>query len=132
MTDDPIDLDGIAPRARRALEVILRIAGGDYSARTSASDNHDSMDAVMVGLNMLAETLEREHAAKRSAEALLADAIDTYDNAPDCFCSCDATSLRIVKCNETMARPLGMTAEGSPGSRLGSPRSLSSSRSPWW
>jgi PAS domain S-box-containing protein len=128
VTDDPIDLDGIAPRARRALEVILRIAGGDYSARTSASDNHDSMDAVMVGLNMLAETLEREHAAKRSAEALLADAIDTYDNAPDCFCSCDATSLRIVKCNETMARTLGMTAEGlsarslmdmvEPGSRV--------------
>lgn len=110
MSGDLIDLGGIEPRARVALEVILRIAAGDYSARAPASDAGDSMDAVMVGLNMLAETLEREHVAKRVAEALLADAIDTYDNAPDCFCSCDAASLRIVKCNETMARTLGMDA----------------------
>ncbi|MBI3203818.1 MAG: response regulator [Myxococcales bacterium] len=110
MNESDMDLEGIEPRARRALEVILQIAGGDYSARAQPSDRTDSMDAVSVGLNMLAETLERERDAKQRAEARLADALDAYDNAPDWFCSCEAGSLSIVKCNDTMATALGMTA----------------------
>ena len=110
MSEGDLDLEGVEPRARRALEVILQIAGGDYSARAAPSDRTDSMDAVSVGLNMLAETLERERDAKQRAEALLADALDAYDNAPDWFCSCEAGTLAIVKCNDTMAAALGITA----------------------
>ena len=107
MTALTVDLEGIEPRVARALEVILRVVGGDLGARAQASDRRDSLDAVVVGLNMMAETLERERSAREKAEALLSDAIDTYDNAPDFFCSCDAESLAIVKCNEPMARALG-------------------------
>jgi two-component system cell cycle sensor histidine kinase/response regulator CckA len=110
VSEGDLDLEGVEPRARRALEVILQIAGGDYSARAAPSDRTDSMDAVSVGLNMLAETLERERDAKQRAEALLADALDAYDNAPDWFCSCEAGTLAIVKCNDTMAAALGITA----------------------
>jgi signal transduction histidine kinase/ActR/RegA family two-component response regulator len=106
VSEDQLDLAGIEPRAARLLEVMLRLLGGDLTARAHASDGQDSVDALAVGLNVLAETLEREHTARERAEALLRDAVETYDKAPDLFCSCELGTLSVVKCNRAFAELL--------------------------
>ncbi len=108
----PFDLDGLDPSARALVELVLRIADGDFAARAEVFGAGDAFDALAVTLNMLAESFQREHAARSQAEGLLADAADSYELAPDAFCSCEPGSLRVTKCNPALARALGVpTAE---------------------
>ncbi len=104
-------LDTLDPRTADVLRLILRIAGGDFAARGEVTARRDELDAITVGLNMLAESFERERDLRGRAELMLADAIDAYENAPGLFCSVDAGSLRIVKCNATLAGAIGATKE---------------------
>jgi len=102
-------LELLEPRVAEVMRLILRIAGGDFTARGDVSSRRDELDAIVVGLNMLAESFERERLARDRAEALLADAIDSYENAPGLFCSVDAASLTVVKCNQTLADAVGLS-----------------------
>lgn len=106
---DPADFDltGLDPVARELVELVLRVVGGDLSARGSVSSSGGGIDALTIALNMLAESFQREHEARARAETLLADAIDAYELAPDAFCSCELESLRIVKCNPALSQALG-------------------------
>lgn len=53
------------------LEVIHNIAFGDLDARTSPGDQGDDIDAIMTGLNMLAEELAARVAAIEESNQLL-------------------------------------------------------------
>ena len=113
-----IDLAGLDPITERLVALVLQIVAGDYGARGAVTERGDGIDAVVVALNMLAESFEYEHAARARAEALLADAVDAYDLAPDSLCSCEVGTLEIVKCNATMARVLGIPATAVLGRSL--------------
>jgi diguanylate cyclase (GGDEF)-like protein len=45
-------------RVSVVVELLTRLASGDFAARGSSSDAEDEIDAVIVGINMLAEELE--------------------------------------------------------------------------
>ncbi len=88
-------------------DFIAEIAGGDFTARRAVSDARDEVDAVVVGLNMLAEDFAAERGRRELAEERLRDAVEGYESAPGMFCSVDLTTGVIVQCNRTMAEGLG-------------------------
>lgn len=61
------------PRLEALVEFVVRLAAGDLGARLEPTGNADSVEAVAVGLNMLAEELEvlyaglEQHVAERTA-----------------------------------------------------------------
>jgi signal transduction histidine kinase len=59
-------------RIGRLLDVMARMAGGDFSVRAPLSPHHDSIDALAFGLNLLggelAFTLEGLHKAREEAD----------------------------------------------------------------
>jgi hypothetical protein len=57
-------LESLDPRVADAVKLILQIAGGDFTARGEVSERRDEIDAIVVGLNMLAESFERERVAR--------------------------------------------------------------------
>jgi PAS domain S-box-containing protein len=94
-------------RLEAAADLAMRIASGDLQARAPTSEHADSVDALVAALNMLAEELHEERLSRRRAEALLQDELDGYEHAPALFCSLDAESLVVEKCNQTLAGALG-------------------------
>ncbi len=96
------------PSIAAALELLTRIATGEPGARGELVDGaeHEEVNALIVGLNMLAEDLEHEREQRRRAESLLQDERDSYDRSPALFCSVDAATLTILKCNQTLANTL--------------------------
>jgi two-component system cell cycle sensor histidine kinase/response regulator CckA len=88
-------------------DFIAEIAGGDFTARRAVSDARDEVDAVVVGLNMLAEDFAAERRRRELAEERLRDAVEGYESAPGMFCSVDLSTGVIVQCNRTMADGLG-------------------------
>jgi two-component system cell cycle sensor histidine kinase/response regulator CckA len=105
-------LEGLRPDVAKAVELILRIVGGDFGARGEVTGSGDDLDAVIVALNMMAESFQVERSGRERAEALLADAVDAYEHAPDLFCSCEPEGLTVIKCNQTMADTLGLETQG--------------------
>jgi signal transduction histidine kinase/CheY-like chemotaxis protein len=108
-------LEMLEPRVAGVMKLILQIAGGDFAARGEVGSGYDEIDAIVVGLNMLAESFERERLARDRAETLLADAIDSYENAPGLFCSLDAVTFAVVKSNQTFADAIGSPKEALHG-----------------
>jgi len=104
-------LETLDPRVGGVVKLILQIAGGDFTARGAVSERRDEIDAIVVGLNMLAESFGRERVARDRAETLLADAIDSYENAPGYFCSVDVATLAVIKSNQTFADAFGTAKE---------------------
>lgn len=106
------------------LELIARIAAGEAGVRAEPVGDDETLDAVVLGLGMLSEELDAERAKRAETEALLNDERDAYRRSPGLLCSIDARTLRILKCNETLAdavgfdvtelvgRPVGMLFEG--------------------
>ena len=94
-------------RLEAAADLAMRIASGDLQARATTSEHADSVDALVAALNMLAEELQEERQSRRRAEALLQDELDGYEHAPALFCSLDAETLVVDKCNQTLAGALG-------------------------
>ncbi|MEY2931450.1 MAG: hypothetical protein RL033_2199 [Pseudomonadota bacterium] len=94
-------------RLEAAAELAVQIASGDLQARLPISGSGDPIDAVVTALNMLAEELQHERRSRRQAEELLQDELDGYEHAPALFCSFDAQSLHVEKCNQTLAAALG-------------------------
>jgi two-component system, cell cycle sensor histidine kinase and response regulator CckA len=97
------------PRLAEILELILRLGEGDLDARGKLSESRDDLDGIVAGLNMLADELGAEREARLRVEELLRDEIDAYENAPGLFCSLDASTLEVLKCNTTLALALGRT-----------------------
>ncbi len=110
-TAEPFDLTGLDRDTARVVALVLRIASGDFTARGDVNGSGDAIDAIVVALNMLAESFQLENAARTRAETLLDDAVRSYDLAPDGFCSCEVDEHVIVKCNGALARMLGVSPE---------------------
>ena len=102
------DLDETLRRRLEGIgDFIAEIAGGDFTVRREVSDARDEVDAVVVGLNMLAEDFAAERQRRELAEERLRDAVEGYESAPGMFCSVDLATGVIVQCNRTMAEGLG-------------------------
>jgi rsbT co-antagonist protein RsbR len=54
--------DSQRSRVKEALEVLMRLAAGDFSARAAMSGCGDEMDALIAGINMLGEEIEAKFA----------------------------------------------------------------------
>jgi two-component system, cell cycle sensor histidine kinase and response regulator CckA len=94
-------------RLEAAADLAIRIASGDLQVRLPTSEHSDTVDAVVAALNMLAEELQHERQTRRHTEELLQDELEGYEHAPALFCSLDAESLTVEKCNQTLAAALG-------------------------
>jgi len=105
--------DGAEDRLEGLTDLVLRLAAGEYETRGEPSPRHDGVDALTVGLNLLAETLEMERQGREEAEALLHDERHAYEHAPAMFCSIAVESYALVKCNATFAKVIG-TDEAAP------------------
>jgi hypothetical protein len=91
------------PRLDDLSALVLRLALGEFGARGQPSLARDEIDALCVGLNLLAETLQIERMGRENAEALLRDSLHAYEHAPGMFCSLDAETFELVKCNTSFA-----------------------------
>ncbi len=101
------EIDGdLSRRLDDIVELIASIAGGEFHARGPISERRDEVDAVVAGLNLLAEDFGFERTRRNAAEEQLKDAMEAYENAPALFCSVDPRSGVVVQCNNTMARAL--------------------------
>jgi PAS domain S-box-containing protein len=112
------DAEQSDPRLSELLSLVLEVADGHYSARADLSPRGDSIDAIALGLNLMAESLELERDRRRRAEALLRDEVQAYERAPAMFCSVDMTDYSVVKCNQTLATALGTSKESLLGRRF--------------
>jgi rsbT co-antagonist protein RsbR len=54
--------DNQPSRLQEALDVMMRLAAGDFSARAAMSGAGDEMDALIAGINMLGEEIEAKFA----------------------------------------------------------------------
>lgn len=71
-TDEAPKLDStLDPRIQTILDLIVDIAGGRLHARGAPSPAHDEIDAIVVGLNMLAEDLAARERERDEAQAAL-------------------------------------------------------------
>jgi signal transduction histidine kinase/CheY-like chemotaxis protein len=59
--------------AAEALRLVLELANGNFEARGALSDRYDSIDAIVAGLNMLADELQTERTHRARAEVNLAE-----------------------------------------------------------
>jgi len=68
------------PRIGEILNLILQVAGGNFEARAVPSEQGDELDAIISGLNMLAEEIkskiEFELQAKARSEAAISEMVD--------------------------------------------------------
>ncbi len=99
------------PRIAAIIELAIRLAQGDSSARMPSPQSDDDIDALGAALNMLGEELEKQSSLRQKAEGLLEDSVDLYENAPAMFASVDVNSRHILKCNDTLASVLGYHKE---------------------
>lgn len=98
--------------------VLLQLASQDYDVRVPVTDARDELDAIGVGINLLAEELGHERSGRARAQALLSDAVEAYEGAPAMFCSVEGPERIIVKCNRTMAALLGVPGDALLGRSL--------------
>ena len=88
-------------------EQLLALARGDYDARTTPSDSGDELDAIIIGVNMLAEELGIREQRIERAQTIADDAVDHYEHAPAMFASVDVATWNVIKCNQTLADVVG-------------------------
>ncbi len=94
-----------------SIELMTRLAHGDYSARGTVSDVDDEHEAIIAGLNMLGEELSAQAKRRALAESRLDDATLMYERAPVMFASVNPDDLTITKCNHTLSEGLGYSKD---------------------
>ena len=99
-------------------EFVLQLAEGNFAARRDVSPRRDELDAVIAGLNLVAEDFGVEHERRQAAEEALRDTIEAWESAPAMFCSVDTTTGQVVQCNRTMERTLGRPRDAIIGQPL--------------
>lgn len=90
-----------------------------HSGATSASDiTQDSLllfqaFSALVSVTGLAlsAAITGQKRAEKAVRAERAQYIDLYENAPDMFASVDATTRKIIECNQTLASALGYSKD---------------------
>lgn len=104
------DSASLEQRLEAVVDLVTQLATGQLDARLAPSKRADHLDAVILGLNMLAEELSHEQQQRRYAEELLRDEVEAYEDAPALLCS-TTPDLRIEKCNRTLAKALCETKD---------------------
>jgi len=99
------------PGLERVLDLLTRIAAGDLDATVEPTGDDETSDALVVGLRMLAEELSAERTKREAAEVLLTDERDAYHRSAGLLCSIDASTLCILKCNDTLEQAVGIPAD---------------------
>lgn len=95
-------------RIDRLLEMIERIGSLEHTKELEMSDNHDKIDAIALGLNMLNEELR----SKMSEISVLDKKyFNLYNNSPDMMLSIKPQSGTIIECNQTLANKTGYLKE---------------------
>jgi len=67
----------------KILNAIQKIAAGDFSARISISDNHDLLDGIAIGINMLGEELEANSQEKNDHTDALVKILEDINEAKE-------------------------------------------------
>ncbi|MEJ2061117.1 MAG: EAL domain-containing protein [Gammaproteobacteria bacterium] len=110
------------PRISQILDAIYRIAFGELDARTKPTDAGDELDAIMTGLNMLAEELDaRVNDLSRLNEELRAseerfEAI--YNTAVAGITTVHVSDRRLRMVNDVFCRMVGYSREELIGRRF--------------
>ncbi len=87
------------PRLEAIIEQLQRFASGDLAFRGEMSDGHDELDAIIVGLNMLADDFLVHQTRSR---AVIQDMAELFERAPVMLFALDLASGSVLKANETM------------------------------
>jgi diguanylate cyclase (GGDEF)-like protein/PAS domain S-box-containing protein len=102
-------------RIAEILEVIFKLAFGDLQARASPGDQGDDIDAIMTGLNMLAEELDARVAAIEKANGELhqseARFKAIFNNALDGIAVVRKLDRHIYMVNDAFCHMLGYSRE---------------------
>jgi serine/threonine-protein kinase len=118
-----VTLPGDSDRVERILDVLLRLAAGDLTARAAVTGKGDNIDALAAGINMLAEEIEaRVTAVEHAAEELrrqvsersrqLADALAVmHDSEPQSLSLGDTVEQRYRVVRELGAGGMGTVHE---------------------
>jgi signal transduction histidine kinase len=114
----------LEPRIRAILEFVLALADGSEPQPFVPSGQADSIEAIGVALNLLAETFAAEKLRRRHAEELLRDERAAYDEAADLLCSVTPAGT-LLKLNGTFTEVLAERGEliGRPLEQLFAARS---------
>jgi two-component system cell cycle sensor histidine kinase/response regulator CckA len=106
------------PRITALLDQLQRMADGDLSYRAMQSDAGDDLDAVVVGLNMLAEELDRQ-AHDRRVGQVDRDVVEMFERAPVMLCAIDLRSGAVRRANAIMVQRHGNAPDDVLGVPLG-------------
>ncbi len=87
------------PRLEAVLNQLMRFAGGDLAFRGETSGSDDELDAIVVGLNMLADDFLLQQSRSRAA---MQDMADLFQRAPVMLFTLDITSGAILRANGAM------------------------------
>ncbi len=91
--------------------VLRQLASRDHEVRVPVGGARDELDAICVGVDLLAEALGHERTQRARAQALLSDAVEAYEGAPAVFCSVERPKRVMVRCNRTMSSLLGVSGD---------------------
>jgi len=94
------------PRLEAILDQLMRFAGGDLAFRGETSDSDDELDAIVVGLNMLADDFLLQQGRSRAA---MQDMADLFQRAPVMLFTLDVTSGAVLRANGAMLERHGPT-----------------------
>ncbi len=112
------------PRLEAILDQLMRFASGDLAYRGETSGAEDELDAVIVGLNMLADDFLVQQSRSRAA---IQDMAELFERAPVMLFTLDIVAGTVLKANGTMLErhgPSEQSVVGIPLRELVHPSSL--------
>lgn len=96
----------IDKRIEGILTMICELARGNFSMRIKHTQNNDDVDAVIVGLNMLAEEFAAREASRKDLQEVIETSSrlheDLYEHAADIFICVDLSDFSIMKSNQAL------------------------------
>ena len=101
MTEKQSHSSGEHPRLDELGRVLIEIASGNFNARVDSSDDRDDLDAIITGINMMAEELKTSTVSRNYLQSVLKGVVDMM-----IILNSDGT---IQSVNETVINLLGYT-----------------------
>jgi len=103
------------PRLAEILDIILKFAAGDFTARGTLAGDDSALDSVMAGINNLGEELAAKVADNKRTMQALSDSeaqfSSLFEAIPDGICMADAQTRRFRMANDAICRMLGYSLD---------------------
>ena len=103
------------PRLAEILDIILKFAAGDFTARGTLAGDDSALDSVMAGINILGEELEAKVADNKRTMQALSDSeaqfSSLFEAILDGICMADAQTRRFRMANDAICRMLGYSLD---------------------